>query len=191
MQLEKLNKNLIKSDRERRLWIIVFIAMTVIYSTVGLALKIAKYLEDNDLQAVFFVLGMVLVGATIVTQGLKVRPGGTEIIVSLGLFAVFFMAGTRITLLEERSHLIEYSVVALFIFEALKERKSNGSDVPLPGLIAILVTSLFGIIDEVIQAVTPKRVFDPQDIFFNTSAAVFAVIASLILSWIRKKYLKP
>lgn len=36
-----------------------------------------------------------------------------------------------------------------------------------------------------------SRVIDPQDIFFNAMAAVFAVIPSLILSWIRQKYLKP
>ena len=35
--------------------------------------------------AVFFLLGMFLVGATIVTQGIKVRPGGAEIAVALGV----------------------------------------------------------------------------------------------------------
>lgn len=174
------------SKREKKLWILVFVLVVTIYSTVGLVWKIAATLHNYDLLAVFFVLGMLLVGATIVTQGLQVRPGGAEIVITLGLIAVFFMAATRITLLEERSHLIEYSVVAVFIYEALKERKSHGAYVPKPALIAIIATSIIGLIDEVLQAFLPSRVFDSQDIFFNTMSAVFAIIAILVLSWTRK-----
>jgi VanZ family protein len=178
--------SLFTSNREKRLWILAFVVVVTIYSTVGLVWKIAATLHNYDLLAVFFVTGMLLVGATIVTQGLTVRPGGTEIVITLGLIATFFMAATRITLLEERSHLIEYSIVAVFIYEALKERKSHGAYVPNPGLIAIIATSIIGIIDEAIQAFLPSRVFDPQDISFNIFAAIFAIIASLILSWFRK-----
>lgn len=74
----------------------------------------AAYLQNHDLQAVFFLLGMFFVGMTIVTEGLMVRPGGAEIAIAVGIVAVYFMAFTRITLLEERSHLIEYSMVAVF-----------------------------------------------------------------------------
>jgi VanZ family protein len=100
------------------------------------------------------------------------------------------MAFTRITLLEERSHLIEYSVVAVFIYEALIERKSNGERVPYPAILAIILTSLIGFLDECIQLLMPSRVFDLQDILFNTLAAVFAVIAIQVLAWTRKRIRK-
>lgn len=150
----------------------------------------AEYIKNQDLQAVFFLLGMFFVGMTIVTQGLKIRPGGAEIAIALGITAVYFMAFMRITLFEERSHLIEYSVVAVFIYEVLIERKRNGKRVPYPAIFAIILTSLIGLLDECIQLLLPSRVFDPQDILFNTLAAVFAVITIQILAWVRKRIRK-
>ena len=182
--------SLFTSNREKRLWIFVIILVTAIYSTLGIALKMAEFLQNHDLQAVFFLMGMFFVGITIVTQGLKVRPGGAEIAIAVGIVAVYFMAFTRITLLEERSHLIEYSVVAVFIYEALVERKRNGGRVPFPSIIAIILTSLIGLLDECIQLFLPSRVFDPQDMFFNTLAAVFAVIAIQVLEWARNRIRK-
>lgn len=179
--------NLFTSQREKRLWIFVIIIVIAIYSTIGLALKMAEYLQNQDLQAVFFLLGMFFVGITIVTEGLRVRPGGAEIAIAVGIVAVYFMTFTRITLLEERSHLIEYSVVAVFIYEALKERNRNGPRVPYPTLLAIILTSLTGLLDECIQLFIPSRVFDPQDILFNTLAAVFAIIVINVLVWFRKQ----
>jgi hypothetical protein len=175
------------SNREKRLWIFVILLVIGIYSTLGLAMKMAEFLRNQNLQAVFFLMGMLFVGITIVTHGLKVRPGGAEITVATGIVAVFFMTFTRITLLEERSHLIEYSVVAVFIYAALIERKNNGKQVPYSSILAIILTSFIGLIDECIQLFIPSRVFDPQDILFNTLAAVFAIIAIKILVWFRKR----
>ena len=94
--------SLFTSNREKRLWIFVIILVTAIYSTLGLALKMAEFLQNHDLQAIFFLLGMFFVGTTIVTQGLKVQPGGAEIAIAVGIVAVYFMAFTRITLQDER-----------------------------------------------------------------------------------------
>lgn len=182
--------SLFTSKREKRLWTFVIILIIAIYSTLGLALKMAEFLQNQDLQAVFFLMGMFFVGVTIVSQGLKVRPGGAEIAIAVGIVAVYFMAFTRITLLAERSHLIEYSVVAVFIYEALIERKRNGKKVPFPSILAIFLTSLVGFLDECIQLFIPNRVFDPQDMLFNTLAAVFAVIAVQVLDWARNRIRK-
>ena len=51
---------------------------------------------------VLFLLGMLLVGATIVTQGVKARPGGAEIAVALGVTAAYLMVFLRMAILEER-----------------------------------------------------------------------------------------
>jgi VanZ family protein len=91
----------------------------------------------------------------------------------------------RVTI-PERSHLVEYGVVAVFIYEALTERASQGRRVPLPALLAVVATSLVGALDECIQAFLPSRVFDPIDILFNVLAGVMAVVASAALSWARR-----
>lgn len=60
---------------------------------------------------------------------------------------------------EERTHRIEYSVVAILIHEALAEQASNRGRVPAPALLTILLTALVGALDEGVQAWLPNRVF--------------------------------
>ena len=99
-------------------------------------------------------------GATIVTHGLNARPGGVEVAVALGVTAAYLLVFLRMASLEERSHLIEYGVVGVFIYEALAERASQGRRVPALPLLAVLATAALGLLDECIQAFLPSRVFD-------------------------------
>ncbi len=177
--------SLFTSDRERRLWLWSLTAVVGIYSTLGLARKLAGALPDG-VAAVGFIVAMLLIGLTVLTQGLKTRPGGVEIGIALGIAVVYFMVALRMAI-PERSHLIEYSVVAVFIYEALTERVSQGRRVPVPALLAVLATSLIGMIDECIQAFLPSRVFDPVDILFNVLAGGMAVAASVALGWARRR----
>ncbi|NNF74566.1 MAG: VanZ family protein, partial [Flavobacteriaceae bacterium] len=108
-----------------------------------------------------------------------------------GIAGVYLLTLLRMAIAEERGHLFEYSVVALFILEALHERKKNGIKVLVPPLIAIVFTTVIGTIDECIQVFIPIRVFDPIDIFFNFFAAFLAVSGSTALSWARSKIKKP
>jgi len=161
--------------------------VVAIYATLGLTPRLVGMLDNDNLAAVFFLLGMFLVGVSVVALALKTRPRGIEIGVALGVTAVYLMVFFRITLAAERSHIFEYSVVAALIYAALIERKSNGSRVPVPALLAVLATAVIGIIDECIQLFLPNRVFDPQDIMFNVLAGVMAVTASAALRWARQK----
>lgn len=176
------------SDRERRLWAWTLAVLVAIYSTLGLATALAGTLRDSGLLSVgFFILGTLLVLATVVTQGLRKRPGGAEIGVALGIAAAYLMVFVRMASPIERSHVIEYSVLAVFIFEALTERASHGRRVPVPAVLAVALTALLGLLDEGLQVFLPNRVFDVQDIGFNALAALMAVLASLALSWARRK----
>lgn len=173
------------SERERRLWIGTLVAVAAIYATLGLASVLAGIFYNQGLSAIAFLAAMLLIGVTVLTQGLKVRPAGLEVGVALGIAVVYFMVFFRMAV-PERSHLIEYSVVAVLIYEALTERKSQGGRVPVPALLAIAATSLIGALDEYIQVFLPHRVFDPIDILFNTLAAVMAVVGMVVLGWARR-----
>ena len=101
------------SPRERRLWLWTLAVVVAIYSTLGLAGSLADVLDNRDLTTVSFALGMLLIGVTVVTQGLRTKPSGAEIGVALGVVVVYLMVLLRMAL-AERSHLIEYGVVASF-----------------------------------------------------------------------------
>ncbi len=177
---------LFSSRRERRLWAGTLAVVVAIYATLGLAGTLAQTWRALNLDLYGFLLGMFLVGATVLTQGLKRRPGGAEIGVALGIAAAYFMALARMSF-PERSHLIEYSVAAVLIYEALTERAGQGRRVPAPALLAVLATALVGALDECIQVFLPSRVFDPVDILFNALAALLAVAASVALGWARRR----
>lgn len=179
--------SLFSSNRERRLWGWTLVVLGAVYLSFGLAQKLAALLPSSNWNAVFFLLGCLLVLGAVVSQGLKMRPSGIETSVALGVAAVYLLVFVRLTAVTERSHLVEYSVVAVLIYEALLERASQGRRVPAPALLALVMTSLIGVIDEGIQAFLPNRVFDPVDMLFNFVAAVLAIGASLALGWARRR----
>lgn len=177
---------LFTSRREGRLWLWTLAVVVAIYSTLGLARMLTGLLRDRGLLEGAFVLGFLLVLTTIVTQGLKTRPGGVEVAVALGIAATYLMVFVRMAIPEERTHLIEYGVVAVFIYEAFSERKRNGRRVPVPYLLAVGFTALLGWLDEGIQAVLPNRVYDIRDVGFNALAGLMAVTASLVLERVQR-----
>ena len=175
------------SARERLLWLCTLAVMGAIYSTLGLARKLAAQLGNDFVSVWLFLLCCLLVLAMVVTQGLKTRPSGAEIGVALGVAAAYLLVFVRMAIPTERSHLIEYGVVAILVHEAVTERARQGRRVPVPALLAIVITVLLGVLDECIQLFLPSRTFDPQDILFNVLAAVMAVVASVALRWARRR----
>jgi len=176
------------SDRERRLWTWVLVVVVGIVSTLGLARTLSGFLRETGLLGAAFAFGMLLVAAAIVANALKARPGGVEIGIGLGVAAVYLLVLVRMANPVERTHLIEYGVVALLIREALSERARHRR-VVAPQLLAVLTASVIGTLDECIQAFLPSRVFDPRDLLFNVLASVMAVVASAALGWARRRKL--
>ena len=88
--------------------------------------------------------------------------------------------------IPERTHLIEYSVLGIFIHEALLERNKQDTRLLKTSLLAIVITVLLGVIDESLQLIIPNRVFDPVDILFNSLAAFIAIGYSSFLRLVKK-----
>jgi peptidoglycan/LPS O-acetylase OafA/YrhL len=178
------NHPLWTSDRERFLWTATLLVLLAIFSTLWLATSLTHIFHGFG-GVVFFLTGMILVLASVVTQGLKARPRGIEIGVALGVVAAYLLVYVRMAIPTERSHLIEYSVVAALIHAALRERTENGYPPSHPAWTALLTTVGIGCVDEAAQRFIPQRVFDWEDIIFNSLAAAMSVTAGSTLSWVR------
>ena len=187
------------SKRERNLWALAFLVTCTIFATLGIAQSLAHWLIDRDLIDATFGLGMFLVCGAILLLGIKARPSWLQVGIAAGIIAVYLIVFARMAIPEERSHLIEYSVLALLIFEALRERKASGQTVlsnpcvwPFgktlwwSGGLAFLISSSIGVLDEVVQFFIPGRVFDVRDIVFNVLASAMAVGGVLVLTQIRQ-----
>ena len=175
------------SNRERRLWLLLLAVVAAIFSTLATASSLAGMLRQHGLLEVSFAVGAALVGSMIIIHALKSRPDRARLAITLGVIAAYSLVFVRMANPAERTHLIEYGVVAILAYEALSERARNGRRVFAPPLLAILLASLIGVADEVIQSTLPSRVFDERDILFNVLASVMAVSSSAALSWSRQR----
>ena len=182
----KRKRALFTSPHEKKLWLWAFAAFAAIFLTLFIGRPLANQLRDQNVQAVFFVLGLLLVAAAVIAHGLRTKPGKIELSILLGIIAVYVMLIFRLGA-PERSHLMEYSVLAIFIHKALIEREKQDKRIRYPALYAWLIACSIGMLDESIQIVLPNRVFDPRDMLFNSLAATMAIGSSLLLIWVRKQ----
>jgi VanZ family protein len=176
------------SERERRLWLWILIVMAAIYSSLGPSQTVAAWLREHNLLRV--ALGAaVLVGAAVVAwRWAKTRPGWRALGVGFGVTFAYLWALARVGVPpEERTHLIEYAVVAAFMYQALVERRRNGRTVPAPDALTVLGTTSLGWMDEGIQWLLPNRVYDVRDVFFNFLAGVMFVFAALCIALVRRR----
>lgn len=178
-------------NRERRLWLWAVVVAVVIFTAADLARAVSEALHRSGLPASgpnLFSIGMLLIGIMILVQGLRGRPRGVEVGFAVGLVAITVLGLARGLSEAERSHLIEYAVLALIVYEALVERRRCGRPVPVPAVLAIGVTTLVGTLDECIQILLPNRTFDWFDIGFDFLASVLAVGSIVGLGLIRRLF---
>lgn len=163
------------------------IIVLAIYATLSLQGKLAAFLRDLDMLVNAYILLLILMVLAIISSGLKRRLGRFEIWIIVGIIAVYGMLLLRLFLSpEERTHLFEYGLVGVLLFQALTERKQNGRRVWSPALFAVVVTALLGWLDEGIQAILPNRVYDIRDVGFNALAGLMAITASWLLAWAKR-----
>jgi len=74
---------------------------------------------------------------------------------------------------EESLHFVQYGVMSLLLFRSLSHHVRDPSIYLLAGLIG----SFFGIVDEVIQWIVPRRFFDFRDIGINVLAVALVQLA--------------
>ena len=176
---------MVSSRREQRLWLLTLATLAAIYSTLVLSPLLLRATAGADMAAIVFLVGVILVAAALLALGLGNRrwqsagPSGlTRAGIAIGVAAVYLLVLARLASAAERTHLIEYSVLAALIREALLERSSNGRRVFLPSAMAFGAAILAGAIDEGIQWFVPNRYFDYRDLLFNVLAAAMGVGAS-------------
>ena len=186
-----------RSGREKRLWFAAGLCIVLIYSSLYVARPVANFLRDQNLLRLMVALAFLSTGGLVVWRllvgGVGWRVMGTVSAIAAG----YLLLLTSIPMMpEERLHFLEYGVVAALIYLALRERRvqfaASGTDsadilVRLqPFATALVLTGIFGWIDEGIQALLPNRFYDIRDVSFNAAAA-FACLASLkLVEWARQ-----
>ena len=142
--------------------------------------------DRRMLDGIFFLSFLVMIAA-LATHGFRLWPRRLELGIIIAVCMVYLQFFLRMNSPYERSHVIEYAVLAILVFEALRERNANGKAIRRPGLAAFCIVASIGLLDELAQLFIPARVFDYVDILFNVMAAGVAVIALLATNWVRNR----
>lgn len=173
------------SARERRLWGWALVVLVAIYATLSPAQQLAAELRQRNLLTLTSGAFLLLVGLVIAVRWATTGPGRREIGAGVGVMAVYLVTLVRLPVPEARSHLFEYGLVAMLIYQALLERRGNGRRVPVPWLLAAGVVALLGWVDEGIQWFLPNRVYDLVDVGLNAAFGLMAIGASLFVGFAR------
>ena len=175
------------STRERWLWALALATLIAIYASALFAGSLVDTFGSETVLGVAFGAGLVAAVTAVVGMALTGRSRA-EFWVALAVTAVYAMIPVRSGVVAiERTHLFEYGLLAVLLYEALAERKRNGGAIRLPALAAILSASAFGWLDEAVQALVPTRVYDLRDVGINALAALVAVSAFAALRWGRER----
>jgi VanZ family protein len=88
--------------------------------------------------------------------------------------AVFiYLCLHRLQTPQEAIHFLEYGFLGLIAFRAISHRIRD----PMAYVCAVLLCSIIGNLDEILQWLTPRRYWDLRDWAWNTLAAILAQIA--------------
>lgn len=174
------------SARERSLWLAASGTVLAIYASLPFLGIVARFLRSEGALGVTFALGFALAILATVLNGLRRDARARELWIGLGVVAVYLAVFARLGVgPAERTHLFEYGLVAVLIYEALRERSRKGRGPGRPAVVAVLAGAALGWLDESIQLLLPSRVYDLRDVGVNALAALVAVLATLALRWAR------
>ncbi len=169
-------------EDEATSWLWVGLWQLFIYITIPLARTIQEFVRDHGGKNLFLVVtfGVLILAVVGIVRAVRCgifrcRPEGMLTLgVICGLFAV--MTWNLRANPEESLHFVEYGVTSLLLFRALSHRFRD----PSIYLLAAMLGCFFGIVDELIQWITPRRFFDFRDIGINVIAVLLVQLAIAI-----------
>jgi hypothetical protein len=151
----------------------------VIYATIPLVRLAREWFVERWGQAPigYGVIIVVMIAAVVGIIGLRRlarRPRPAAIAWLIAIAAVIVWWTTRLwDHPEEAVHFLEYGLLGILIYLALRPRFPDASAY----LSAALLGTLVGTVDEIIQWITPGRYWDFRDIVLNGGACALALAA--------------
>jgi VanZ family protein len=179
--------------RERRLWTALAVYLAAIYATLYHAQFVMTWLRTRNLLAKSLLVIFGAAALALALAVLRARPGPRETLLLLAVAALYVFLLSRMEILQERLHILEYGLVGALARGALRERRGRSAleaDGPA-ALGALLLAVAAGWLDEGIQAILPNRVYDLRDVGFNAGAAALAVGALELRRAVRRRERAP
>lgn len=171
-----------RSAAERRSWRIALGVLGAIYGSLYFLPFLLEFLRDRNLLRVALGALAATLFAAVVVSFARRRAGAREWAVLAAIVAAYALVLSRMSILQERLHLLEYGALALLVRDALRWRflaqPSRAHPERDAALGALLLTAAAGWVDELLQGILPNRYYDLRDVGFNALAAAMALAAA-------------
>ena len=160
-------------------WIAALVWIALIYTTIPFVRVLQTWFTarwDRALigHGVVAVLVITAVTVLVALRRIASRPPLTTALWLTVIAAVYaWWAASLRRSPEEAVHLLEYGVLGVLLYRALRPRITDATVYVAAALIGLLV----GSVDEVIQWIAPRRFFDFRDIFLNSGSCNLALLA--------------
>jgi hypothetical protein len=159
-------------------WLMAGLWSLLIFVTVPFVRAIQEAVTERLGARVFLwvaiaVLLVAAAGAVVLGRRLRGRVSLRSVLWLGAVLVVFIWWSRYLYEPVEAIHFVEYGVLGVLVYLALRHRAADQSVF----LSAALVVALFGTVDEIIQWVTPSRVFDYRDLVINAGAGSLVQIA--------------
>ncbi len=173
-----------RSADERRRWRFALAFLGAIYGSLYFLPFLLELLRARNLLRVALgALALALLVAVVVAFARR-RAAGREWAVLAAIVAVYALVLSRMSILQERLHLLEYGALALLVRDALRASFLAGARRNHPerdaALGAFVATAAAGWVDELLQGILPNRYYDLRDVGFNALAAGLALSAAAL-----------
>ncbi len=171
---------------ERRAWTIALGLVGAIYLSLYPLPVLLEALRERNLLRLAVAALFAAAALGVVVLAVARRAGWREWAVLGAAALAYLLLLSRMTVLQERLHLVEYGAVALAFRAAfaarLGARRSDGRAAVLPvAAAALAATVAAGWLDEGIQALLPNRYYDIRDVGFNALAGALALAVEAAL----------
>ena len=156
-----------------RAWVAAALYSGLLLVAVPYVRAIQVWVKDTVGSQVFTIGTLVsLVLAAVAATALAARHSGRlrwqPVAWAALLLAVAAGWSLRVWEPEEAVHLVEYGLLGVLLYRALRHHFDDAAVL----LAAVVLGALIGIVDELVQFVTPRRYFDYRDVRLNLGASV-------------------
>ena len=79
------------SQREKRLWIFCSLILLAILASLFVGIPVQRFILSQDLQAGFFLGGMLLIAISVVGYAFLQKPGKVELLIQAGVAVAFLL----------------------------------------------------------------------------------------------------
>ncbi|OGX08794.1 MAG: hypothetical protein A2Z88_11225 [Omnitrophica WOR_2 bacterium GWA2_47_8] len=155
-------------SQRKKYWLGAFVWLGLVYGSIPLVRPVCSFLRDVTPFNVLVNSLVIILLALYLWQLLSKRKNDawTIILIVLAL-GVYAFGLWKIRIPEERIHFVQYGILAYLLHRAVRLDIKGGRAY----VISLVIVSILGWIDEIIQSYTPGRFYDNRDVVINVLSA--------------------